>query len=281
MNCVSLSVDFNEEFSALFGGILEDQKLYLELCIQTVLGLYKASPNPPKSVTIVAHSMVSTNFGTFYPSERSFILLAIYLGRKNRAVGLGESRECEAGEHDCRAGIADRSAGVEYRFLHGLVLQKDEQRVEGASAAERPSDIQHDKHLLQCEQSRSAMGRIGAGREPNARSALFEGHLTDNSRRRQSRFPRPLRSHEVTIQRRALHVDLHAERVAGERPSLVHLVLATSRRSEPIPVQHRRNVASASQNYHQRFRRRQNSTQIESDSLFYCTFSSELLPSFR
>lgn len=53
------TVDFNEEYSALFGGILDDQKLYLELCIQTVLKLYKDSPNPPKSVSIVAHSMVN------------------------------------------------------------------------------------------------------------------------------------------------------------------------------------------------------------------------------
>lgn len=56
---IIFTVDFNEEYSALFGGILEDQRLYLELCIQTVLKLYKNSPNPPKSVSIVAHSMVN------------------------------------------------------------------------------------------------------------------------------------------------------------------------------------------------------------------------------
>lgn len=52
------SVDFDEEFSALFGGVLDDQSIYLELCIKTVLNLYKNLPNPPTSVSIVAHSMV-------------------------------------------------------------------------------------------------------------------------------------------------------------------------------------------------------------------------------
>lgn len=32
--------------------------IYLELCIKTVLNLYKNVPNPPTSVSIVAHSMV-------------------------------------------------------------------------------------------------------------------------------------------------------------------------------------------------------------------------------
>lgn len=51
-------VDFNEEYSALFGGILDDQSLYLELSIKTVLNLYKDLPNPPKSVAIIGHSLV-------------------------------------------------------------------------------------------------------------------------------------------------------------------------------------------------------------------------------
>lgn len=53
-----LTVDFDEELSALFGGVLDDQSIYLELCIKTVLNLYKNLPNPPTSVSIVAHSMV-------------------------------------------------------------------------------------------------------------------------------------------------------------------------------------------------------------------------------
>ncbi|XP_055304147.1 GPI inositol-deacylase isoform X2 [Sitodiplosis mosellana] len=51
------TVDFDEEFSALFGGVLDDQSIYLELCIKAVLNLYKDLPNPPTSVSIVAHSM--------------------------------------------------------------------------------------------------------------------------------------------------------------------------------------------------------------------------------
>lgn len=54
----SHSVDFDEEFSALFGGVLDDQSIYLELCIKAVLNLYRNLPNPPTSVSIVAHSMV-------------------------------------------------------------------------------------------------------------------------------------------------------------------------------------------------------------------------------
>lgn len=52
------AVDFDEEYSALFGGVLDDQSIYLELCIKAVLNLYKDLPNPPTSVSIVAHSMV-------------------------------------------------------------------------------------------------------------------------------------------------------------------------------------------------------------------------------
>lgn len=51
-------VDFDDEYSALFGGVLDDQSIYLELCIKAVLNLYKDLPNPPTSVSIVAHSMV-------------------------------------------------------------------------------------------------------------------------------------------------------------------------------------------------------------------------------
>lgn len=51
-------VDFNEEHSALFGGYLDDQATYLDLCIKKVLGLYQHLPNKPESIAIVAHSMV-------------------------------------------------------------------------------------------------------------------------------------------------------------------------------------------------------------------------------
>lgn len=46
-------------------GVLDDQSIYLELCIKTVLNLYKHLPNPPTSVSIVAHSMVRFNVQLF------------------------------------------------------------------------------------------------------------------------------------------------------------------------------------------------------------------------
>ncbi len=37
------AVDFDEEFSALYGGTLEGQAQFLEECVQHVLGMYKGS----------------------------------------------------------------------------------------------------------------------------------------------------------------------------------------------------------------------------------------------
>lgn len=65
LKLLSFVVDFDEEYSALFGGLLDDQSIYLELCIKAVLNLYKDLPNPPTSVSIVAHSMVNTKVDTF------------------------------------------------------------------------------------------------------------------------------------------------------------------------------------------------------------------------
>lgn len=39
--------------------------IYLELCIKTVLNLYKNQLNPPTSVSIVAHSMVCSTETVF------------------------------------------------------------------------------------------------------------------------------------------------------------------------------------------------------------------------
>lgn len=63
----SNAVDYDEEYSALFGGVLDDQRIYLELCITTVLNLYKGVPNAPTTVTIVAHSMVCFNQSELRP----------------------------------------------------------------------------------------------------------------------------------------------------------------------------------------------------------------------
>lgn len=51
------AVDLNEEYSALFGGVLEDQTRYIEHCIRAILKLYQRLPNPPKQIVIVGHSI--------------------------------------------------------------------------------------------------------------------------------------------------------------------------------------------------------------------------------
>lgn len=50
-------MDFNEEFSALYGGYLQDQTKYLGSCVRKVLSLYRSLPNGPPSVVLVGHSM--------------------------------------------------------------------------------------------------------------------------------------------------------------------------------------------------------------------------------
>lgn len=50
-------MDFNEEFSALYGGYLQDQTKYLGGCVRKVLSLYQNLPNGPQSVVLVGHSM--------------------------------------------------------------------------------------------------------------------------------------------------------------------------------------------------------------------------------
>ncbi|KAK6171405.1 hypothetical protein SNE40_019600 [Patella caerulea] len=51
------SIDFNEEFSGLYGEVLTDQTEYVAHCIKKILSLYKSSSSPPSSVVIVGHSM--------------------------------------------------------------------------------------------------------------------------------------------------------------------------------------------------------------------------------
>lgn len=51
------TVDLNEEYSALFGGVLEDQSKFIEHSIRAILKLYKRLPHPPKQIVIIAHSI--------------------------------------------------------------------------------------------------------------------------------------------------------------------------------------------------------------------------------
>lgn len=51
------AVDLNEEYSALFGGVLEDQTQFIEHCIRAILKLYQKLPNSPTQIVIVGHSI--------------------------------------------------------------------------------------------------------------------------------------------------------------------------------------------------------------------------------
>ncbi|KAK2161207.1 hypothetical protein LSH36_120g15020 [Paralvinella palmiformis] len=51
------SLDFDEEFSALYGQLLYDEAEFTHECIKKILSLYKGAASPPKSVVLVGHSM--------------------------------------------------------------------------------------------------------------------------------------------------------------------------------------------------------------------------------
>lgn len=51
------TISFNEEFSGMFGGVLQAQTSYVAACIQHILSLYKGVKPRPHSVVIIAHSM--------------------------------------------------------------------------------------------------------------------------------------------------------------------------------------------------------------------------------
>lgn len=51
------AVDLNEEYSALFGGVLEDQVKFIEHSIRAILKLYERLKFPPKKLIIVGHSI--------------------------------------------------------------------------------------------------------------------------------------------------------------------------------------------------------------------------------
>eukprot|EP00094_Tigriopus_californicus_P008865 TCALIF_08546-PA protein Name:"Similar to PGAP1 GPI inositol-deacylase (Homo sapiens)" AED:0.00 eAED:0.00 QI:577/1/0.66/1/0.5/0.33/3/0/965 len=51
------AVDFEEEFSAIYGGSLQAQSTYVSHCISQILNLYKGQANAPKSLVLVGHSI--------------------------------------------------------------------------------------------------------------------------------------------------------------------------------------------------------------------------------
>lgn len=50
-------VDLNEEYSALFGGVLEEQTHFIEHAIKAILKLYQRVEYPPKKIVIIGHSI--------------------------------------------------------------------------------------------------------------------------------------------------------------------------------------------------------------------------------
>jgi glycosylphosphatidylinositol deacylase len=52
------TVDLNEEYSALFGGVLKEQREFVHHCLHRILELYRNNANKPTSVILIGHSMV-------------------------------------------------------------------------------------------------------------------------------------------------------------------------------------------------------------------------------
>ncbi|XP_035828365.1 GPI inositol-deacylase isoform X2 [Aplysia californica] len=50
-------VDFNEELSALYGGVLDKQTEFVHHCLKKILSFYSGAKSPPSSVVLVGHSM--------------------------------------------------------------------------------------------------------------------------------------------------------------------------------------------------------------------------------
>ncbi|XP_055593310.1 GPI inositol-deacylase [Uranotaenia lowii] len=51
------TIDFNEQYSGLYGGLLERQTEYVQECIKSILKLYTRFPNGAKSIVLVGHSV--------------------------------------------------------------------------------------------------------------------------------------------------------------------------------------------------------------------------------
>lgn len=51
------AVDLNEEYSALYGGVLEEQAEFVAKCIGQVLNLYRGLRNRPRQLILVGHSI--------------------------------------------------------------------------------------------------------------------------------------------------------------------------------------------------------------------------------
>uniref|UniRef100_A0A8D8JES3 GPI inositol-deacylase n=1 Tax=Culex pipiens TaxID=7175 RepID=A0A8D8JES3_CULPI len=51
------TVDFNEEYSGLYGGILNNQVEYVTICVRRILKLYERRVTVPVSIVLIGHSL--------------------------------------------------------------------------------------------------------------------------------------------------------------------------------------------------------------------------------
>lgn len=54
------TVDLDEKYSGVFGGVLDEQTNFVAAAISQILKLYRNLPDPPKDVVLIGHSMVSS-----------------------------------------------------------------------------------------------------------------------------------------------------------------------------------------------------------------------------
>ncbi|PSN32852.1 hypothetical protein C0J52_10314 [Blattella germanica] len=82
------AVDLNEEYSALFGGVLKDQKDFVHYCLHRILRLYKDNLNKPSSVILIGHSMdlVQVIITLVSPHRSPVLSLDFYVARYYAAV---------------------------------------------------------------------------------------------------------------------------------------------------------------------------------------------------
>lgn len=52
------AVELNEEYSALFGGVLKEQRDFVHQCLYSILAHYQNNESKPTSVILIGHSMV-------------------------------------------------------------------------------------------------------------------------------------------------------------------------------------------------------------------------------
>lgn len=73
-------VDFNEDLSGVYGGVLDDQTKFAVACIEKIIQLYRRdSSHKPTSVVLIGHSAVSIYTESSYFSYVTATELAIWM----------------------------------------------------------------------------------------------------------------------------------------------------------------------------------------------------------